>query len=209
MTGYEESLLARSEVLEDSGDLVQMITAVLAGARDAGVDRAAVISLAAASRALDPGADVSYDPGGKHDRQAGSGYRSDSEFLEAAAEAESGVAERLREAGKLQAQAAAAMDSAQAGLQAAYAMPVKEKCDGCHGTREAAIQDELRRIALCEAAAEILGPLAQRLRQALARLRQVPEDLGEVYELVYEFIRKGGKLPVFARWIKGEGTRHH
>ena len=86
-------------------------------------------------------------------------------------------------------------------------MSVKEKCDGCHGIREAAIQDALRRISLCEAAAEVLDPLAQRLGQALGRLRQVPEDLGEVYELVYEFIRQGGKLPVFARWIQGEGTR--
>ena len=65
-------------------------------------------------------------------------------------------------------------------------------------------QDALRRISLCEAAAEILDPLAGRLRAALDRLRQVPEDLGEVYELVYEFIRKGGKLPVYARWIEGE-----
>ena len=209
MTGNEESLLARAEVLEDTGDLAQVITGVLAGARDAGVDRAAVISLAAASRALDPGADISYNPGGKHDRQAGSGYRSDGEFLEAAADAEAGVAERLREAGKLQDQAAAAMDSAQAALQAASAMPVKEKCHGCHDIRETAIQDALRRIGLYEAAAEILDSLAQRLGQALAQLRQVPEDLGEVYQLVYEFIRKGGKLPVFARWIKGEGTRHH
>jgi hypothetical protein len=207
MTGYEENLLARAEVLEDTGDLVQAITAVLAGARDAGVDRAAVISLAAAARALDPGADTSYDPGSKHDRQPGSGYRSDGEFLEAAADAEADVAERLREAGKLREQVAAATDSAQVALQAAYAMPVKEKCDGCHGIREAAIQDALRRIGLCEAAAEILDPLTQRLRQALGGLRQVPEDLGEVYELVYEFIRKGGKLPTVARWVEGDGVR--
>jgi len=55
--------------------------------------------------------------------------------------------------------------------------------------------------------AEILGPLAQRLRQALGRLRQVPENLGEVYELVYAFIRKGGRLPVYARWIEGDPIR--
>ena len=36
---------------------------------------------------------------------------------------------------------------------------------------------------------------------------RVPGDLGEVYELVYEFIRKGGKLPVYARWVEGEGAR--
>jgi hypothetical protein len=39
----------------------------------------------------------------------------------------------------------------------------------------------------------------------LSRLRQVPQDLGEVYEVVYAFIRRGGKLPVMARWIEGEG----
>jgi hypothetical protein len=60
-----------------------------------------------------------------------------------------------------------------------------------------------QRIRLCEAAAEVLDKLAQRLQAALDRLQQVPFDLGEVYELVYQFIRKGGKLPVYARWIEG------
>ena len=207
MTGYEENLLTRAEVLEDTGDLAQVITGVLAGARDAGVDRAAVISLAAAARALDPGAATAYEPGGKHDRLPGGGYRSDGEFLEAAADAEGDVLERLRDVDKLQERLAAAMDDAQAALGAAYAMAVRDPCTGCHGAKEAAIAEALRRIGLCEAAAEILDPLAQRLGQALGRLRQLPEDLGEVYELVYEFIRKGGKLPVFARWIEGQGTR--
>jgi hypothetical protein len=99
------------------------------------------------------------------------------------------------------------MDAAQAALDAAYAMPVKDECDGCHGAKEAAIMAVLSRIRLCETAAELLDPVAERLRDALGRLRQVPEDLGEVYQLVYQFIRKGGKLPVYARWIEGEGVR--
>ena len=99
------------------------------------------------------------------------------------------------------------MDAAQAVLDAAYAMPVKDECDGCHGIKEAAITDALHRIGLCETAAEILDPLAQRLQAALSRLQQIPPDLGEVYELVYQFIRKGGKLPVCGRWIEGEGAR--
>jgi hypothetical protein len=103
---------------------------------------------------------------------------------------------------KLQEQLAAAMDVAQAALQAAYAMPVKDPCDGCHGIKEAAILAALQRIRLCEAAAEVLDPLAQRLQAALDRLQQVPYDLGEVCGLVYQFIRKGGKLPVYARWIE-------
>jgi hypothetical protein len=203
MTGYEETLLARAEMLEDVDELVQAITAVLAGAQGAGTDPAAVTSLQAAARALDPAADTGYDAGSKEDRQPGAGYRSDGEFLEAAADAEGDVQERLREAEKLQEQLAAAMDAAQAALDAAYAMPVKDECDGCHGIKAAAIADALHRIGLCEAAAGILDPLTGRLRAALGHLRQVPEDLGEVYELVYEFIRKGGRLPVYARWIEG------
>jgi hypothetical protein len=207
MTGYEEQLLTRAEVLEDTGDLVQSVTAVLAGAQGAGVAPAAVISLQGAGRTLDPGASTGYDAGSKEDRHSGSGYRSDVEFLEAAAEAECDVLERLREAEQLQEAVAAAMDAAQAALDTAYAMPVKEPCDGCHGAKEAAIQAALSRIRLCEAAAGILGPLAERLRVALERLRQVPQDLGEVYQLVYAFVRKGGKLPAYGRWIEGEKAR--
>jgi hypothetical protein len=203
MTGYEGQLLARAEVLEDTGDLVQSVTAVLAGAQAAGVDPAAVTSLAGAVRALDPGAATRYDAGRKEDRRPGGGYRSDADFLEAACEAEGDAAERLREAGEIQEQLAVAMDAAQATLDLAYAMPVKDECDGCHAAKEAAIQDALRRISLCEAAAGILDPLAGRLQATLERLRQVPQDLGEAYELVYEFVRKGGRLPVLARWVEG------
>jgi hypothetical protein len=128
------------------------------------------------------------------------------DLLEAAAEAEGDVLERLREVEKLQEQLAAAMDAAQSALDAVCAMPVKDECDGCHGIKEAAIQDALRRIGLCETTEEILDPLAGRLRTVLERLRQVPQDLGEVYELVYQFIRKGGKLPAYARWVEGEGS---
>jgi hypothetical protein len=207
MTGYVETLLTRAEVLEATDDLVQAITAVLAGAQAAGVDRAAVGSLAAAARALDPGAATTYDAGSKQDRRPGGAYRSDGEFLEAEAEAEADVADRLREAGELQERVAAALEAAQDALAAAHALPVKDECDGCHPAKAAAIADAERRISLCEAAAGVLDPLTQRLRDALSRLRQVPEDLGEIYELVYEFIRNGGKLPAFARWIEGEGTR--
>ena len=65
------------------------------------------------------------------------------------------------------------------------------------------IKDAERRITTCEATAEITDPLAQRLATALGQLRRVPADLGEVYELVYDFIRGGGKLPGFARWGQG------
>jgi hypothetical protein len=207
MTGYEDQLLTRAEVLEDTGELVQAITAILAGAQGAGVDPAAVTSLGGAAQALDPGAEPSYDAGSKDERHPATGYRSDGEFLEAVSCAEDDVRDRLLEVERLQETVAAAMDAAQVALAAAYAMPVKDECDGCHGAKEAAIQAALGRIRPCEAAWGILDPLTERLKAALARLRQAPEELGEVYELVYTFIRKGGKLPVYARWIEGQGIR--
>ena len=207
MTGYEEHLLTRAEMLEDAGDLVQSITAVLAGAQGSGVDPAAVASLAAAARALDPGASTRYDAGSKTDRHPGNGYRSDTDMLEAVSGVEDDARERLQAVRQLQEQVMDAVDAAQAAVQLAYAMPVKDECDGCHGIKEAAIADAFHRIGLCEAAAGILEPLSTPLTTTLVKLQQVPEDLGEVYELVYAFIRRGGKLPVLARWIEGERVR--
>src|SRR5690349_14565531 len=130
MSGYEQSLLARAEILEDTGELAEAIAVVLTGAQQAAPDPAAPTSPAAAARALDPGASTSYDAGTKQDRRPGSGYRSDGEFLEAVSGAEDGVRDRLREVEQLQEAIATAMDAAQAALDAAYAMPVKEPCDG-------------------------------------------------------------------------------
>lgn len=221
MTGYEQQLLTRAEVLQDTGDLVQSIAAVLAGAQRAGVDPAAVTSLAAAARALDPGASTSYNAGSTDNQQSGGGYDSDAAMLEAVSDTEDEARERLREVNQLQERVVSALDSAlealataRAELAAAYAMAVKEKCDGCHAAREAAISaaeaaiaDAEERIRTCEATADLLDPLAERLGRALVRLRAVTEDLGEAYQLIYEFIRRGGKLPVRARWIEGAETR--
>ena len=193
-----------------------------------------MISLTAALQTLDPGASTGYSAGSKKDRQDGSGYGSDAEFLEALSDAEDQVRERLREVKALREQVSLALDRAQqdleqarrdltaarAALAAAYAMSTKEPCDGCHSARaaaiaaaeaaiaeaEARIADAERRIGICEAAADILGPLAERLARALAQLRTVPQDLGEVYELIYEFVRSGGKLPRYGRWIEGAHT---
>ena len=234
MSGEEERLYARAEMLEETGDLAQAVSEVLAGAQGAGVDPRAVISLTAALQTLDPGASTGYSAGSRKDRQDGSGYGSDGEFLEALSDAEDQVRERLREVKDLREQVALALDRAQrdlgqarrdleaarAALAAAYAMSTREPCDGCHSARaaaiaaaeaaiaeaEARIADAERRTGICEAAADILDPLAERLARALAQLRTVPQDLGEVYELIYEFVRSGGKLPRYGRWIEGAHT---
>ena len=234
MTGEEERLYARAETLEETGELAQAVAEVLTGAQGAGVDPRAVISLTAALQTLDPGTAVSYSAGSKKDRQDGTGYGSDGEFLEALSDAEDQVRERLREVKAVREQVSRALDCAQddlgqarrdleaarEALAAAYAMSTREPCDGCHSARaaaiaaaeaaiadaEARIADAERRIAICEAAADILDPLAERIAQALSRLRTVPQDLGEVYELIYEFVRAGGKLPRYGRWIEGART---
>jgi hypothetical protein len=236
MTGYEETLLTRAEVLEDLAEPASAVSEVLARAQGAGVDPRAVISLTAALETLDPGATVSYSAGSRKDRQGGTGYGSDGEFLEALSDAEDQVRERLREVKELREQVSLALDRAQqdlgqarrdlevarAALAAAYAMPTRKPCDGCHKARaaaiaaaeaadadadaEARIADTERRIGICGTAADILDPLAERLARALARLRTVPQDLGEVYELVYEFVCSGGKLPRYGRWIEGART---
>jgi chromosome segregation ATPase len=234
MTGEEERLYARAEMLDETGELAQAVTELLDGAQGAGVDPRAAISLTAALQTLDPGASTSYTAGSKEDRQDGTGYGSDGEFLEALSDAEDQVCERLREVKAVQEQVSLALDRAQqdlgqarrdlevarAALAAAHAMPTREACDGCHSARaaaiaaaeaavadaEAKIADAERRIGICEAAADILDPLAERLARALARLRTVPQDLGEVYELVYEFVCSGGKLPRYGRWIEGART---
>ena len=234
MSGEEERLYARAEMLEETGELAQAVTGILAGAQGAGVDPRAVISLTAALQTLDPGAGTSYAAGSRKDRQDGSGYGSDGEFLEALSDAEDQVRERLREVKELREQVALALDHAEQDLEqarrdlaaastalaAAYVMGTRDPCDGCHSARaaaiaaaeaaiaeaEARIADAERRIGICEAAAEILDPLAERLARALARLRTVPQDLGEVYELVYEFVCSGGKLPRYGRWIEGART---
>ena len=231
MNGEEERLYARAEMFEDLAEPASAVTGVLAGAQGAGVDPRAVIGLTAALQALDPGASTSYTAGSKRHRHDGSGYGSDGEFLEALSDAQDQVRDRLREVKTLQEQVFVALDHAQqdldqarrdlaaasAALAAVYAMTTKEPCNGCHGARAAAIaaaeaaaaeaeartKDAERRTGICEAAADILDPLAERLAQALARLRTVPQDLGEVYELVYEFVCSGGKLPRYGRWIEG------
>ena len=59
MSGEQERLYARAEVLDETGELAQAVAEVLTGARGAGVDPRAVISLTAAVQTLDPGAGTS------------------------------------------------------------------------------------------------------------------------------------------------------
>jgi len=232
MSGYQEQLHGRAEMLDETGELAAAVTAILAGASGAGVDPRAITSLRAALAALDPaGGAPGYQAGSRTDRHPGSGYDSDSEFLEAVSDAEDQIGDWVHDMNQIHEQVTAALTEAHADrergqrdletarqdLAAAYAMPTKKDCDGCHGRKAAAItaaeaaiagaeeriRDAARRVGICEDTAEILDPLTRRLHAALHALRQVPHDLGEVYELIYQFIRRGGKMPHLGRWIEG------
>jgi hypothetical protein len=143
MTGHEEDLYTRAEMLDETGDLAAAVTAILVGASEAGVDPRAVTGLRAAVRALDPaGAAPGYQAGGSTSRHPGSGYGSDAEFLDAVSDAEDEVRERQRETADLQERAAAALDAAERDLErarqdltrarldlaAAHAMPTEDPC---------------------------------------------------------------------------------
>jgi len=230
MSSSEESLHARAEMLDETSDLAAEVTEVLDGASGSGVDPAAVTSLRAAVRALDPaGGTPAYQA-----ERPGDGYHSDVEFLEAVTDAEDQVRERLREAGALRDEAAEAMDKAQddlgrsrralqdaqMALAAAMALPTYSPCrNGCHPYKasaieqaeravadaEQAIADAERRIGTLDSAIEILDELIRRLTAAAQALHQVPADLGETYELVAEFIRRGGQMTHDGRFITGDG----
>jgi hypothetical protein len=234
MTGYEEQLHARAEELDETSDLAGAVAEILAGASGAGLDPRAITGLQTAIRALDPAeaAPADYQAGSRTGRHPGSGFRSDAEFLEAVSDAEDQVLDRLHEADRLTERVVAALDSAhedrergqddlrdaRQDLAAAYAMPTYRPCEGCHGRKDAAItsaeaaiasaeeriRDATRRIGILEDTAEMLDQLTRRLQTALQALRQVPHDLGETYELIYAFIRRGGRMPHEGRWITGE-----
>ena len=51
-----------------------------------------------------------------------------------------------------------------------------------------------------------IPPSATARQSRNCSLCDVPYELGEVYQLVCAVIRKGGKLPVYARWMEGSVT---
>lgn len=212
----ELQILMWAQELADLEEMAATVTGILGGARNAGLDPDALGGLAGAALALGADGDAVYAAG----KGTCGRYASEREFLADVSDAEDELAARLKAAGNLWNQTQAAIGDAAADLRrarrelaAAYAMPVGEPCDGCHGRKAAAIEaareaiaDANERISVCQSALEVLAELITRLRHALARIRAVPSDLGETYESVYNLIRRGGTMPHQGRWITGEGA---
>lgn len=207
----ERRLLARARALADTGDLAEDVTEVLGGGRAARLDVDALRSLAQCALTLGAARLTVY-------RATGPAPRDDAAFLAAVDDAVAGLTARAADTARATAEATDALDDAQASLArarrqlaAAQAMPVHQPCDGCHAARAAAIA--AARAAIAEAAARAgyareaidqLRGLAGQLQTALAWIREVPGDLGETYEGVYELLRRGHAMPKDGDWITGQ-----
>jgi hypothetical protein len=207
----ERQLLAAARDLADTGDLAEEVTAILGGARAARLDPDALPGLAGAALALGAASLQVY-------RAEDPRYADDSDLLADIADAEDGIAGHLAAAARLEAGAHAAAEDAESDLHharvalaTAMAMSTGRPCTGCHAARAAAVAVARARIGACTERADlagdalgILGPLAARLRRALALVRAVPADLGETYQAVYELRHRGGVMPADGDWLTGQ-----
>jgi formiminotetrahydrofolate cyclodeaminase len=195
MSEYERRLLARAEELAEVDEFAEQVTAVLGGARAARLDPDALGGLTGAALAL--GASSLHVYGVK----SGPSLADERQFAEALTEAEDEICERQRAARQLLDETEDALDAAYLALAAALAMPARTSDEAA--AKAAAIAAANERIALCQHAVAILAELLRRLGHALARLRSVPEDLGETYESVYQLLRSGGQMPHDGDWFSG------
>jgi hypothetical protein len=209
---YELRLLRRARALADLEELAGTAVAILGAARNSGLDPDALSGLIGAANALGANSLDVYTAGQHNQR-----YENENAYLLHVAGAEEEISERLAAASRLGDRVMAALDAAlddldtaHRELAAARAMAVTEPCDGCHRARDeaisaalAAVDDAETRIRYCQGAAEILSLMTPRLEYALLRIRALPGALGEVYESVYNLIRRGGRMPHEGRWVTG------
>jgi hypothetical protein len=141
--------------------------------------------------------------------------RTDQDMLAASQDLEAATAEMLRHAWDLANQVADALEEAYAALAAASAaVPAgasEQETADAEAAAEAARAEAMMRIADCDTALDILGPVLARLRYALSCLSCVPDDLETTYEAPYELVRRGGALPHEGEWLTGaspDSSRH-
>lgn len=207
----ERRLLGRARDLDDTADLAEEVTVILGGARAARLDPDALPGLAGAALALGATSLEVY-------RAQAPRFTDDTDLIAAISDAEDEITAAARAAVRLHGDAAAALEEAENDLCAArvalvtaMAMTTDRPCTGCHAAKAAAVAaararigERMERAELAGDALGILGPLAARLRRALALIRAVPGDLGETYQPVYELRRRGGVMPRDGDWLTGQ-----
>lgn len=180
------SWTAQAEALaEDAREMGGLAAVIHAAAWSAGVEPQATQGLTGAALAL--GATVAMLMTRTHP------LREDREMTSHAADIEADTAGLLKRAQNMLAGAGAALDEAHEA-----AIKAKRAALSMAANAQAALQAldiALACIADCEAALEILADLAARLDYARTCLERVPDDLLTTYEIPYDHIRCGGKLP--------------
>lgn len=138
-------------------------------------------------------------------------------FYAAVAELETGLMQLLATAADMARACVDSMERAAGEYEAAHnaagnarGRMASSSTPQAHAAAEAEYDAALQRmdavrpvLADCEAALDILPVVHAALESAVTCLRQVPEDMGEVYEVPYRFLRSGGRLPHDADFLTG------
>ncbi len=212
-------LLGQAQEAADLNEVTDHVLGLLSGGRRAGLDPRITAGLSSAAVGLGAPSLAITSAGRAWSPQMGT-YINDAHFLEDLAAAADEIADQLEDLSARAAQAATARDRARADLRraeqalaAAQAMKVTQPCTGCHAARAAA-EDLARaamtgasgRVSACDDILAVVTPAARRLAFAQDRLAEVPGDLADIYEPLYDVVhRPGGRLPDDGRWITGAG----
>src|SRR6266571_350560 len=212
-------LLGQAYDAADLAEVADHVLGILAGARRAGLDPRITAGLSGAAVGL--GAPSLAITTAGRDRSSRLGVHvDDAHFLEDLASAAEEITDQLEDVSSRAAQATAARARARSDLQraeqalaAAQARKVTTPCTGCHRARDeaedqarAAMSDASGWISACDDILDVVAPAARRLGYARDRLAEVPEDLAETYEPLYDIVhRPGGRLPDDGRWVTGQG----
>lgn len=218
-TADPADLLGQAYEAADLDDVTEHVLGILAGARRAGLDPRITAGLSSAAVAL--GAPSLAITRAGRDRGARLGaYVDDAHFLEDVAEAADEITDQLDDVSFRAAQAAGAraraltvLRRAEKALAAAQATKVTTPCTGCHAARaraeeqaRATIAGASGQISAYDAILAIVTPAGRRLAFAGARLAEVPEDLTDTYEPLYDIVhRPGGQITLDGRWVTGAG----
>lgn len=189
--------MAQAETLaEDAREYGTLAAVIHAAALSAGVDPQAARGLAGAGLALGAGLSVLMSPAEPlfEDRQM-TGY---------AADIEGDVADLRTRARDLDAKVRTALESACDAAASAQQMYQSAEAGAGQDAAREAIASARRAIADCEAALDISGDLAARLDYARTCLERVPGDLLTTYEVPYDHIRSGGRLPFHGDFLTEE-----
>jgi hypothetical protein len=177
-------------------------------AGELGHDCAATVAAAWAARVAPEacagvtGAAVGLGAGQAELFQAADPLPSDADMRAAAEELAGGAWELLRRAadleGEAQAGLAAARQCERDAARQEHGKGAEQAANAAAGARMAA--------ADCECALEILDALTPRLKFALRRLEQAPDDLEEAYEVPYQHVRSGRSLPHSGDFLVPDST---